>query len=86
MNTSHIAVFVCLGIFITGCIGIPSRPSCPDGSPLVNCFMDPCSGAICYNPPNLTCRANYCGGCNREWYNRFGVKARCYRDELQGEY
>ena len=34
----------------------------------VNCFVNPCRFATCPNHPTATCRANYCGGCNAEWF------------------
>lgn len=47
--------------------------ACADGSAPVNCFVDPCQVA----PPcdEGACVANYCGGCNAEFYddNGYGV-------------
>ncbi|CAF1216535.1 unnamed protein product [Adineta ricciae] len=34
----------------------------------VNCLIDPCQGATRRNYTNAVCRANYCGGCNRNFY------------------
>ncbi|UJR28289.1 hypothetical protein I4U23_009537 [Adineta vaga] len=34
----------------------------------VNCLADPCRGATCKNYPTAICRANYCGGCNKDFY------------------
>ena len=42
---------------------------CANGSPMVNCFVDPCQVASC---PSGTCTANYCGGCNAEFWGDSG--------------
>ena len=49
-------------------------------SPLVHCFVDPCSVATC---PEGECVANYCGGCNAEFYNEYGqaVCTACESDD-----
>lgn len=45
---------------------------CPDGSQPVNCLIDPCQ----VTPPPYCvysrCEANYCGGCNRRYFDFFG--------------
>ncbi|KAH3888125.1 hypothetical protein DPMN_012152 [Dreissena polymorpha] len=64
---------------------ILGRVGCPNGEPPVNCLVSPCMGYVCRYPPNLICRDNYCGGCNRDWYNRFGVKTRCFVEGNQWE-
>ena len=43
---------------------------CPDGTPMVSCFSDPCGE--CPNYPNARCEANYCGGCNAIYYDERG--------------
>ncbi len=43
---------------------------CADGSQPVNCFVDPCEVTDC---PMGDCTANYCGGCNAEFYSSDGV-------------
>ena len=46
--------------------------SCADGSQPVQCFVDPCSVA-----PECSegeCVANYCGGCNAEFYDERGER------------
>jgi hypothetical protein len=44
---------------------------CADPSiPLTPCLIDPCTTAPAC--PNGTCEANYCGGCNAEFYDPFG--------------
>lgn len=43
---------------------------CADGGPMVSCFIDPCTtGQVCTTG---TCTANYCGGCNAEFYDASG--------------
>lgn len=39
--------------------------TCVDGTQPVNCFANPCEVASC---PLGQCEANYCGGCNAEFY------------------
>ncbi|VDI62806.1 Hypothetical predicted protein [Mytilus galloprovincialis] len=34
----------------------------------VQCFIDPCLLSECPNFPTAVCRANYCGGCNSEFF------------------
>lgn len=45
--------------------------------PCVECFVDPCDGAVCSGHPELSCQSNYCGGCNRDWFNADGIKVTC---------
>lgn len=48
--------------------------TCADTTiPLVNCFADPCS--VTPACPGAVCSANYCGGCNAEFYDSFGYPA-----------
>jgi hypothetical protein len=48
--------------------------TCADPNiPLVNCLIDPCQMAPAC--PGATCYANYCGGCNAEFYDSFGYEA-----------
>ncbi|CAF5012180.1 unnamed protein product [Rotaria sp. Silwood1] len=51
--------------------------SCPPDQPEVQCFADPCQGATCSAYPNATCAANYCGGCNTEWFTDSGKQVQC---------
>lgn len=46
---------------------------------VVNCFVDPCMFASCRAYAEATCRSNYCGGCNAEFFDASGndVTARC---------
>jgi hypothetical protein len=61
--------------------------SCPEG--WVNCFVDPCLMATCPLYPNPECMANYCGGCNAEWFLN-GEEVFCDEnltcDEIEGQY
>ncbi|XP_065315536.1 kielin/chordin-like protein [Gordionus sp. m RMFG-2023] len=41
---------------------------CPPDKPKVNCLVDPCKIAKCPSNPQAICKANYCGGCNAEFY------------------
>ncbi|CAH1270252.1 PEBP1 [Branchiostoma lanceolatum] len=52
-------------------------PLCPPGVPVFNCFANPCDVASC--PANLdaTCQANYCGGCNAEFFDEGGNEVNC---------
>ena len=47
------------------------KPKCD--KEIVNCLVDPCSVATCPNYPQANCRANYCGGCNAEFYDASGA-------------
>ena len=40
---------------------------CFDGSPPVNCLVNPCKTASCPAVADATCVADYCGGCNARW-------------------
>jgi len=44
--------------------------TCADGSEPVQCLVDPCSVAPACDEG--ACVANYCGGCNAEFYDAFG--------------
>jgi hypothetical protein len=44
--------------------------TCADGTPPVNCFVDPCEVAA--SCPEGQCVANYCGGCNAEFFDDTG--------------
>jgi hypothetical protein len=54
---------------------------CADGGPVYNCLVDPCGsiGSVGTGCTNGTCVANYCGGCNAEWYDING-EATCVSD------
>jgi eight-cysteine-cluster-containing protein len=70
----------------TVCCG--SRCTCADGSQPVNCFVDPCQ--VAPECPEGECVANYCGGCNAEFYDARGnaVCEACQSDKecASGEY
>jgi hypothetical protein len=44
--------------------------ACVNGKAPVNCFADPCQVTDC---PAGTCTANYCGGCNAEFFDDTGA-------------
>ncbi|KAL6066238.1 Bowman-Birk type wound-induced proteinase inhibitor WIP1 [Balamuthia mandrillaris] len=49
----------------------PNLGLCPDGSAPVNCLVDPCSlppPSDCPEAAEAKCVANYCGGCNRDYF------------------
>nr|CAB3267843.1 zonadhesin [Phallusia mammillata] len=41
---------------------------CPPGVPQVQCVIDPCEVNTCPRFPEAECRANFCGGCNAEFF------------------
>jgi hypothetical protein len=65
--------------------------ACTDGSQPVNCLVDPCQVDSC-DVEGAECRANYCGGCNAEWYDPSGVlvctdpTSACNYDDPQRSY
>lgn len=40
---------------------------CPDGQPIVQCFVAPCDVSSCPRHPTANCSDDYCGGCNAVW-------------------
>jgi hypothetical protein len=42
------------------------------GTELANCFVNPCDVSTCAEP-DAVCEANYCGGCNAEWFTPDGL-------------
>ena len=56
---------------------INCRTGCPVDKPLVYCFARPCDVTQCRANPNATCKDNYCGGCNAEFFNKDGKKINC---------
>ena len=42
---------------------------CPDPHGCTNCINDPCEDVRCNDNNSYKCVANFCGGCNREWFN-----------------
>ncbi|KAK3580546.1 hypothetical protein CHS0354_009502 [Potamilus streckersoni] len=53
-----------------------SNTQCPDGSSPVQCLINPCVVTDCPAFPNATCLANYCGGCNADFFVN-GQKVEC---------
>jgi hypothetical protein len=45
--------------------------ACPDGSPPVQCLVDPCTVSKC-GVVDATCKADYCGGCFAVWTDPAG--------------
>uniref|UniRef100_A0A7S4I784 Uncharacterized protein n=1 Tax=Vannella robusta TaxID=1487602 RepID=A0A7S4I784_9EUKA len=43
----------------------------------VECFVDPCDSYVCRDNPDWTCEADYCGGCNRQWFDEEGNHQTC---------
>ena len=43
----------------------------------VDCFTSPCDNWGCVGHPEYTCRDDYCGGCNRIWYDGNGARTAC---------
>jgi hypothetical protein len=52
------------------CCDATQTCECVDGLPPVSCLADPCTMA--QTCTEGTCEANYCGGCNAEFYNSLG--------------
>ncbi|KAK6165516.1 hypothetical protein SNE40_022432 [Patella caerulea] len=40
---------------------------CPNGKPMVYCFIDPCMLPKCTNHEDAKCWSDYCGGCIATW-------------------
>ena len=43
----------------------------------VECQVSPCENWSCMGHPEFTCREDYCGGCNRIWYDGNGARTEC---------
>ncbi|CAH1270241.1 PEBP1 [Branchiostoma lanceolatum] len=50
---------------------------CPPGVAMARCKRDPCEMRTCPGHPNATCQANYCGGCNAEFFDEDGNEVAC---------
>ncbi|XP_035679107.1 zonadhesin-like isoform X8 [Branchiostoma floridae] len=61
----------------------PEPSPCPPGVSHVSCMADPCEVARCPAHPDAQCRANYCGGCNAEFYDNHGSRVDC--DEVPSQ-
>ncbi|XP_078580431.1 uncharacterized protein LOC144864342 isoform X2 [Branchiostoma floridae x Branchiostoma japonicum] len=59
------------------CRGCCDNDGCPNGQPLVNCVVDPCTVTTCPGTPDAECVANYCGGCHADFFNSDGELACC---------
>ena len=53
---------------------------CPPGVPELSCYIDPCADATCRKYPAATCRPNFCGGCNAEFFVN-DIKLDCACDQ-----
>lgn|SRR3990167_1825229 len=63
-----------------GSCGVSHEGCCPHCCPeeeCVQCLVDPCQGYSCQGFPGYTCKSNYCGGCNREWFTSSGDRTEC---------
>ncbi len=64
------------------------RCACTDGTQPVQCFVDPCNVSSC-GVSGAECQANYCGGCNAEWYDEGGSRvceSKCDYDDPARRY
>ncbi|CAF2123414.1 unnamed protein product [Rotaria magnacalcarata] len=62
----------------TSANGKPAKCStCPSDHGVVQCFVDPCKDKTCPKYPDAKCVANYCGGCNDEWFLANGQQVQC---------
>ena len=41
--------------------------TCPDGSTILTCIVNPCQFASCPTFKEATCFADFCGGCTARW-------------------
>ncbi|XP_078610455.1 uncharacterized protein LOC144881327 isoform X4 [Branchiostoma floridae x Branchiostoma japonicum] len=55
----------------------PEPETCPNGEPLVECFVDPCRYTTCPAYPGAVCVPNYCGSCQAVFYNTKGSPVVC---------
>ncbi|XP_035663466.1 uncharacterized protein LOC118407154 [Branchiostoma floridae] len=61
----------------TGAMADCNGDGCPDDKPMARCMMDPCDVTSCSANPDATCVADYCGGCNANFFDRSGEPACC---------
>ena len=77
----HIGVLVLFSTYwIIPCIFLTiilSYTGCPEGIEEFVCLTAPCTVNTCTAHPDATCRDNYCGGCNAEFYDANGNKVNC---------
>ena len=57
-----------------------SDSPCPAGVPVARCLVDPCSVSSCESNSKAKCKANYCGGCNAEWFDGQGLPVKCEKE------
>eukprot|EP00058_Branchiostoma_floridae_P017471 XP_002602959.1 hypothetical protein BRAFLDRAFT_105864 [Branchiostoma floridae] len=62
-------------------IAVAVSAGCPNGQPLVNCVVDPCTVTTCPGTPDAECVANYCGGCHADFFNSDGELALCPKEQ-----
>ncbi|KAJ8020411.1 Neurogenic locus notch-like protein 1 [Holothuria leucospilota] len=74
----------CLPQFTLDGVVVDCNGGCPDDQPPVQCLVNPCDTARCPSSLDATCRANFCGGCNAEFYDSDGnsVDCSCPANEL----
>ena len=46
----------------------------------VTCKISPCLNWACQGHPELTCREDYCGACQRHWFDDQGRRSECERE------
>ena len=63
----HIGRPKVLLLFVTGC---------PPNTLVAKCLVNPCDVSTCTAYPSAICEANYCGGCNSNYYVK-GIKVKC---------
>ena len=61
-----------------------TRPTCEDGTEMVDCFRDPCDDRTCPEFPEARCVSDFCGGCNFRFVTGDGedVTRQCQRCEF----
>jgi len=63
-------IFVAVLICLCGC----NAEECPEGLQHVNCFQAPCAAPAPANCAFASCVDDYCGGCNRHYFDAAGVE------------
>jgi len=51
----------------------------------VFCDMNPCESIACGDNADYTCEPNYCGGCNRDWFDTRGNQVKCADEIFVGD-
>ena len=64
-------------LYHTNIIRTLSSTGCPEGVEEFVCLTAPCTVNTCTAHPDATCRDNYCGGCNAEFYDANGNQVNC---------